>query len=375
MHIEQLNDWKRLAALYRTGRIDTAFLAQSFGMTRRHVRRLLHQKTQPRKRTAWNRITPDIRQFLLAQKKENPAYNCQWLAELASDRFGRSVAQATVWRLLRNEGVLHDTPTTPTLRKRFEAAAAGDLVQMDTTWGYWLGDKRLYLTVLLDDHSRYLLVARWSLQETLWHNMTLIRDTVESYGCFRVLYTDNASWFKAIRHNQSAYQLHRQSEYESAITRSCRALGIVHITHQPYQPQGKGKIERLFRFIQERFVAALDDPDMPLFVINKRFEEWRRWYNTRHVHRTIGCVPKERFDPQRFQPLSPLKRRQLDDIFALHDTRVVDKCNQFSYEGRRYTIPGTRSYAHRTVELHIHPQQNMRVWHENVLLCELPLIT
>lgn len=360
--------------MHRMGRASTEFIAQYFGLSNRHVRRLLADLTPPQSRVGNNRLPEDIRQYLIEQKTENQNYNCQWLSELASDRFERVVSRSTVWRVLKAAELLHRTPEIPVLRKRFESDAAGDLVQMDTTWGYWLGNKRLYLTILLDDHSRYLLAAKWALEETLWHNMTLIRETVEKYGRFKVLYTDNASWFKVIRHGRSIYQNHRQYEFESEITRACRDLGIVHVTHKPYQPQGKGKVERIFRFIQERFVCQLDGPEIPVYVINKRFEEWRQWYNSKHVNRTIGCVPKKRFDPKRFTPLSGIQSRRLDDIFCVKDTRVVDKCNQFSFEGAMYTIPGDQSYAHRTVELNIHPKQKIRVWFQDKLLCELPIV-
>lgn len=373
MILDQFNDFVRLSALYRQGRTSAGFIARHLGISLRHTWRLLEHPHPPRSRESWNRIPHEIREYVVEQKRENPHYNCQWLSELASDRFARGISQVSVWRLLRQEGLLHRSPATPILRKRFEAQTAGDLVQMDTTWGYWLGNQRLYLTILLDDHSRYLLSARWTLAETLWHNMRLIRETVERYGCFQVLYTDNASWFKVIRHNRSIYQTHRQSAYESEITRACRDLGIVHITHQPYQPQGKGKVERIFRFIQERFVADLDSPEMPLYVINKKFQTWMEWYNTKHVNRTIGCVPKKRFDPGRFQPLSGQRKRQLDDVFCIKDTRVVDKCNEFSFEGTIYRLPGGRSFAHRTVELHIHPKQKIRVWFLGKLLGELPI--
>lgn len=374
MNLEQFKDFGRLATMYRTGRVSSAFIAGYLGTSQRQTQRLLRKVAPPQARGGNNRLPSDIRQYLIEQKTENFHYNCQWLSELASDRFGRIVSRSTVWRVLKEAVLLHRTPVTPLLRHRFESDAVGDLIQMDTTWGYWLGNKRLYLTILLDDHSRYLLSARWALEETLWHNMSLIRETIETYGRFKVLYTDNASWFKVIRHNRSIYQNHQKYEYESEITRACRDLGIVHVTHKPYEPQGKGKVERIFRFIQERFVAELDSPEMPLYVINKKFEQWRQWYNTKHVNRTIGCVPKKRFDPARFQPLSGTKRRQLDDIFCVKDTRIVDTCNQFSFEGAMYTITGTRSYAHRAVELHIHPRQKIRVWFQSKLLCELRIM-
>lgn len=371
MILDQFNDFVRLSALYNQGRTSAEFIANHLGISLRHTWRLLGCPKPPQKRQAWNRLTSEMREFIVEQKQDNPNYNCQWISELASDRFERPISQVTVWRILKGAGLLYREPATPVLRKRFEAEASGDLVQMDTTWGYWLGNKRLYLTILLDDHSRYLLAAKWSLSETLWHNMSIIRETVEKYGTFKVLYTDNASWFKVIRHNKSIHQNHQKYEYESEITRACRDLGIVHVTHKPYQPQGKGKVERIFRFIQERFVADLDSPEIPLYVINKKFQVWMEWYNTKHVNRTIGCVPKERFSLTGFKPLSGTKLRQLDDVFCLKDTRTVDKCNEFSFEGTQYRIPGDRSYAHRTVELHVHPGHIIRVFYLGKLLAEL----
>lgn len=374
MILDQFNDFVRLSALYHQGRISAEYIAQHLGISVRHTWRLLGNPKPPRSRQSWNRIPTEIQEFVVTQKQDHPNYNCQWLSELASDRFTRGISQTTVWRILHTAGVLKRTPITVKLRRRFESAMCGDLIQMDTTWGYWLGDQRLYLTILLDDHSRYLLTARWALQETQWHNMMLIRATIEQYGLFKVLYTDNASWFKVIRHNRSVYQHHQQSEYESEITRACRDLGMVHVTHKPYEPQGKGKVERIFRFIQERFVSELDSPEIPLYVINKKFELWRQWYNEKHINRTIGCVPKKRFDPQRFTPLSQSQIRRLDDIFCLYDSRLVDKCNQFGFEGTMYQIPGRQSYAHQRVDLHIHPHRKLRVWFHDTLLCELVIV-
>jgi transposase InsO family protein len=370
MNIEKHNDFKRLAAMHQTGRTTPSFIAAYLQLSARHVRRLLAGFHSPKQKIAWNRIGKEVREYLITEKREHQNYNCQWLAELASDRFLRPLSRSTVWRVLKNEGLLHGKPDTPVLRKRFEAQASGDLVQMDTTWGYWLGGRRLYLILLLDDHSRMILRGRFFLEETLWHNMTMIRETVEKHGKFKVLYTDNASWFKAIRHDRSFYQRHRQHEYESEITRACRDLGIVHVTHKPYEPQGKGKVERIFRFIQERFVSELDDPHMDLWLINKKWDEWSRWYNARHKNRTTGETAQKRFDPKGFKPLSDTEREKLDDIFCIRETRTVDKCNQFSYQGRVYVIPGSRTYAHQKVDLAIVPGRKIRVWHLTKLVAE-----
>lgn len=374
MNFKQYNDLVLFEPLYRTGRATIQFIARTTSLSERHVRRVLKDLRPPQTRKSWNRIDEETRQFLIDAKQERPTYNCQWLAELASDRFEKKISQSTVWRVLKEASLLHHPQAEVTLRQRFETACTGDLVQMDTTWGYWLGTRRLYLILLLDDHSRCILHARFYLEETLWHNMTMVRETIEKHGKFQILYTDNASWFKAIRHNKSLYQTHTQKEYESDIGRACRELGVVHVTHKPYEPQGKGKVERIFRFIQERFVSELDDTELPLWLINKKFAEWVVWYNQRHVNRTTGQTPQKRFDAKAFKPLSITERRKLDDIFCIRETRTVDKCNQFHFEGHAYTIPSSTSLTHRKVSLNVLPRKKIRVWLETRFICELNMI-
>lgn len=376
MRIEKFNDLARLAVMHKTGRVTTEFIATYLGFSQRHVQRHLQRLKAPERREPWNRLPETIKKYLIETKEEHPNYNCQWLSELASDRFVRVVSQSSVWRVLKHANLLRHQSArpAPTLRRRFESAFSGDLVQMDTTWGYWLGDRKLYLILLLDDHSRMILHAQFFLEETLWHNMTMIRETIEKHGTFKVLYTDNAVWFKVIRHNRSLYQTHHKVEYESEITRSCRDMGIVHVTHKPYEPQGKGKVERIFRFIQERFISELDDPHMDLWLVNKKWKVWMDWYNAKHKNRTTGEVPQKRFDPKGFKPLSVTERKTLNDIFCIRETRIVDKCNQFSYLGEMYTMPGTCVYAGKRLDLHIHPHRMIRVLSQGKLICELPVL-
>lgn len=375
MNLGQLADFNNFAPYYESGKMSTEFIAANLGLSRRHVRRLLKEHSkgllEPTKRVAHNRLADNIREFIVTEKKANPRYNSLWLTEIVSDRFAVSITQPTVYRVLQEADLLGKKQVIEyKARSRFEAKDCGDLVQMDTTWGYWWKGQRLCLTVLLDDHSRYILSARLSLSDSAWHNMKLIRDTVAKYGSFKLLYTDNASFFKAIRHNKSMYQNHAKDEYESEITRACRDAGITHICHKPFQPQGKGKVERFFRFFQERFLDDYRyDTDLPFYVLEKRLEEWIGWYNTKHVNRTTGCVPKERFNVEKFHR----SNGNLDDIFCFKDTRKVDKCNSFSYLGTVYIIPGKICMVATRVDLHIIPDRSIRVFHDNEFVCELPI--
>ncbi len=374
MTFEQHGDLQNFAQYHQEGKISTNFIAKELNKTPQHVRRLLKQLPRPpNKRFAWNRIDPEVKQFIVDLKKSKASFNCQWISEIASDKYERKISQSSVWRILNKENLLICPAPQRKVRSRFEAEKPGDLVQMDTTWGYWRNGKRLCLILLLDDYSRYILHAKFTLHDSAEANMNMIRETVEKYGVFKLLYTDNASFFKVIRHAKSYYQHHSQEEYESNITKSCRELGITHITHKPYEPQGKGKIERLFRFIQGRLIEDIaDDPShIPMHVLQKKLNQFVDWYNEKHVNRTTHKTPKERFDPNGFTPL-PVEKC-LDDIFCIKDTRVVDKCNEFSYQGQIYIIPNGKNMTGYRVDLHILPERSIRVWHMDELICTLEI--
>jgi putative transposase len=357
----------QLKPLYMSGKLTSAALADNVGLSRRSAQRYLHTVPSTH-RPAWNRLPESVVECIKAVNTEHPEYNCQWIAELASDQLECSVSRSSVYRILARDRALPKSSPKRMVRSRFEAEYSGDLVQMDTTWGYWWRGQRLCLILLLDDHSRYILHAELTESDTAAANMRIIKETVTRYGAFRVLYTDNASFFKPIRHGDGVSRKYFKESYESAITVACREMGILHLTHKPFEPQAKGKIERIFRFIQERFVSTITD-DMSLAEINDAFSKWSTWYNEYHVNRTTRCVPKKRFDPCKFQPLSGEKH--LDDIFCWKYTRKVDSCNQFSFEGVVYSIPKEYCMVAFKVTLHVTPHTKIRVWHSDHFICEL----
>lgn len=366
MNTESLTKLEQLKPLFKTKVITLAALACELNVTERHARRIL--SSTPKTRPAHNRLDDKTRDVIRSLKEEYPARNCQWLTEMVAEQCSSPVSRTSVWRVLKEAGMLENQPRPAHVaRSRFEAPGCGDLVQMDTTWGYWWGGKKLCLILMLDDYSRYIVAGVFTEHDGFWENMALIRDTVERLGTFRMLYTDNASFFKPVRHPGSRYSKKEPTEYTSEISRSLREIGSAHVAHKPYEPQGKGKIERIFRFIQERFVSTLAD-DMTLEEINSYFQWWSTQYNESHVNRTTGVTPKERWNPEGFVPLPA--ERNLDDIFCRKDTRKVDSCNQFSYRGQMYTIPTEHCLVAFRVTIHIQEAGEIRVWHDGAFVCE-----
>jgi len=95
--------------------------------------------------------------------------------------------------------------------------------------------------------------------DSSYNNMLVLREAVEKYGIFPILYSDNDSKFKLIRYEGSCFFTYSEEtlvgEVITEIHRALLELGITLPTHPPDNAKAKGKIERLFRFIQERFIS------------------------------------------------------------------------------------------------------------------------
>ncbi|MCM8803510.1 MAG: hypothetical protein NC827_09460 [Candidatus Omnitrophica bacterium] len=268
------------------------------------------------------------------------------------------------------------TPAT-----RFEMENFGELVQMDTSSFRGLcGYKRVYLILTLDDYSRRILSGKFVLSDTVYNNMLVLREVIERYGLFKMLYTDNASLFNFIRYKRDTWRVYHgqmrfyenkinPEEITTEIEQALLQLGIPLLTHYPGHPRAKGKIERMFRFIEGRFVEEVRKGATRLVQLNNLFQAWINWYNKNWRNRDTDCTPEERKTPSVFRPLS--KDTNLDDVFCLKDTRRVDKTNSFSYEGFIYKLNYKYNLVGSKVELHIHPGNKIRVFHKGTFIQEI----
>ena len=235
------------------------------------------------------------------------------------------------------------------------------------------GYKRVYLILTLDDYSRRILGGRFVLSDTVYNNMLVLRGVIERYGLFQMLYTDNASLFEYLRYKDYSRRVYNGQMFwyenrgapESIITEIEQAL----LTHYPGHPRAKGKIERIFQFIEDRFVEEVRRKVTKLGQLNSLFTAWINWYNHNWVNRDTDCTPESRKTPSVFRPLPD--RINLDDIFCVKDIRKVDKTNSFSYQGKSYLLNHKNNLVYRKVELHLHPGIKIRVFHNGEFVEEL----
>jgi len=338
----------RLFTLLDKGIYTAVDVAWELNVSVRQVRRLLARFRANRKKastftpagrdTAWNKTEQAVINETVALKKEKPARSNQFIAECLENKLLQKISRSTVRRILLKNNCYEKIKIERRVFDKLEKTIthSGQMVQFDVCEGAWLkGHRRVYLIAFMDAYSRFIVDWQWVGTNSAWNNILVLRSVACKYGLPELFYTDNASFYKVTRHNQSIYQKHKpEDQYETTMQRIILDLGSIMVNHKPYEPQGKGRIERFFRFMQDRFIAEHTAKDLP--ELNQQFAGWIKWYNGKHIIRTIGCVPKDRFNPKGFKPVP--KDLSLEKVFSYHFSRKVDKYNSFSFESNDYRI-------------------------------------
>jgi putative transposase len=376
--LERIRDRYEVISLVDEGMINAFSAAEALNISVRHVYRLLgrfryYQRNKLcfvfKRRGRPKGKSMKTREAVLRLKKESPNRSITLIAERVSAECER-ISTYAVREILKQNGLYQKKRKK---RKksytRFEAQAFGSLWQMDTCEGYWLDDHdKVHLILILDDHSRMIVGSRFVDSDSTWNNMDVIRSAIEAYGIPKIIYTDNDSKFKVIRHESRFFKFKDNIFYETEIQRVLFELGIVPLTHKPYQPQAKGKIERLFRFIRGRFIP--EHTAKTLEELNDQFGKWTDWYNTQRRHQSIEDVPASRGEPSVTRKI--LEEVNLDDIFSSVEVRLVKKDNSISFGSKGYFLELKENLAGEKVELRIRPEK-MRIFHKGRFLKEFKL--
>ena len=116
-----------------------------------------------------------------------------------------------------------------------------------------------------------------------------------------------------------------------------RCSASASFTAGPYSPQGRGKQERLNRYIRQRFLAEAEATGMESFeVLNDRFMAWAEQVCNARIHADTGETPIARFlaggPPRAADPAV------VADAFRWSAMRLVTKTATVSVVGTRYQV-------------------------------------
>lgn len=229
---------------------------------------------------------------------------------------------STVYRFLRQQGLMRPLEATPPDRRRFEAEMPNDLWQSDSMHGPLVLEggkqRKTFLFAFLDDHSRLIPLAQFYLTERLDSYLDALRQALLKRGLPRKLYVDNGPAFR--------------SQHLAQITAS---LGIALVHSSPYQPQGRGKCERWFRTVRTQFLSLPLPQDLK--ALNQSLATWIDTVYHRHGHSVTGQTPLERFTAH-MECLRPTPSN-LEDYFRKRARRHVEKDRSVSLNGRLFEAP------------------------------------
>ena len=138
-------------------------------------------------------------------------------------------------------------------------------------------------------------------------------------------------------------------------------------------PQAKGKIERPYRWLQERMVLRCAKEEVTTITgAQTILDRLVHTYNEQWVHSTTGEIPRLRYEQALRDGASVLQPfviaepyTSTKDIFCLRDARIVDGYHTVSWRKYSFSVPGDIPVGD-SVELHIIPDAEhpeIRVWH------------
>lgn len=302
----------------------------------------------PRADTGAVRRHPELLAEAAALRAEVPARSAVAIAEILRARHGVRVAPRTVRAHLRRRG-LHRAAlgARPRAFGRYEAERSNERWIGDVLVGPFVphprvaGSRRAKLFLVVDDHSRLLVHGRWMAEENTRAGQDVLRAAIVRRGLPDVLYTDHGAPFA-----------------NAALERTCAVLGIRLVRSKPYSPEGRGKQERLNRYIRERFLTEAEAVGIGgLDELNDRFEAWVEQVCNTRIHAETGEAPIARFlaggPPRAADPAV------VADAFRWSAARVVTKTATVSLEGNRYGVDA--SLVGRRVELRYDPEDLSRL--------------
>jgi len=278
-------------------------------------------------------ITPQLAQLIERLKRENPHRNGRTLLrELAlsapSEDGTAPLSESSLHRFLKNRGLTKRELLTKTGFKKYEAEYANQIWQSDLMYGPYVerpggGKRQCFLCAILDDASRLIPHAGFYADQALDSLLDCLRHAISARGVPVRLYVDNGKVYRS-----------RQLERIGA------SIGILIVHTPPYQPEGRGKIERFFRSVREQFLASVDPQQVrTLEDLNSRFQVWLDTAYHRQKHGALETTPLQRWqrDIDHIRQVSP--STDLRRLFFYRLDRLVRRDSTFLIHKRFYEAP------------------------------------
>lgn len=347
-----------------------------------------------KRKEAPNRITKKAEKEILKELEKDKrlienkditirSYNYSAIADTLKDKHDISVSVPTIISRAKDNGYYLEKKERRIHDRQVISDFSGELVQHDSShhlWSPYMDDK-LYLITSLDDYSRLLLFADFFEKETSWNHISALQSTFLQYGCPLKYYADQHSIFRYVKDRDKESNYVNYTKFTDDVDTQWRHV-LRECNVEPLyalSSQAKGKIERPYRWLQDRIVRiAAKEKLTTISELREVLRTLVHTYNTVWVHSTTKQIPYIRFEEALnndlclFKPLKGVRpNTDICDIFCLRVERRVDGYRNVRFENMTFTL--SKATPHTTIKIHIIPDiekgtAELRFWHNNTFL-------
>lgn len=264
----------------------------------------------------------------------------------------------------------------------------GALIQHDASKHLWapLAEQKWYLITSIDDYSRMLLFADFFPAETSWAHIQAAQTLIQTYGIPFKYYVDSLRIFRFVQGRDSVWRNHvlQTDDVDPQWKKVMGSLDIK-VSHA-LSPQAKGKIERPYRWLQDRIVRTCIYENLSTIEeARQALKEEVNRYNNHQVHSTTEEIPAVRFRKAISSGNSLFRKFSIPkpfdsplDIFCLRETRVVNAYRRISLFNHTIEVP--KVPLRESVDIHLIPdilreRMHVRIWWNQQMVhsVDLPL--
>ena len=308
-------------------------------------------------------------------------YNYSYIRNLLEERYNQKVSLSTIIdRAKKNDFYLKRNPRKASHDREVLTNYIGEIIQHDSSYHLWSppAKEKWYLITSLDDFSRFILYATFLRKETSWAHILALQTVILKHGSPFLYYVDSHSIFRFVQGRDSVWRKH-YTLTDEADPQWKQVMGDCNIkVTYALSPQAKGKIERPYRWLQDRVIRTcvrdnVTDIKQAQGVLN--YEVHR--YNYKQLHSTTQEVPYFRFQRALKEKRSLFREfrvrppfQSVKDIFCLRVNRTIDPYRKISINNLQLKV--NNATPRKIVTLRIYPLSNdiseVRFWCEDNLI-------
>lgn len=308
------------------------------------------------------------------------SYNYSYIKDRLETVYDQKVSVPTIIDRAKKKGFYLRKPHRRAHDREVLTQYIGQLIQHDSSHHLWApaAQQKWYLITSLDDYSRFILYAALLKRETSWAHIVALQTVFLQYGCPLSYYVDSHSIFRFVQGRDSLWREHHlfTDEVDPQWKQVLDDCGVK-VTYA-LSPQAKGKIERPYRWIQDRLVrTCVRDNVTDIGPAQTLLRHEIQRYNFHQVHSTTLEIPYLRFQRamklrqslfRAFKVKPPFQ--SVKDIFCLRLERTADPYRRISLNNLQLPIHGANP-ADRIL-IRLYPLNasvsELRCWHKDRLL-------